>query len=82
MGTLMDNVQAFVKTKMEEYLLTNTKTNEPTIDKDNLTELNKILENIMQAWNNEISAKYAKELDNMDTNKKINLFKRTKVSFD
>ncbi len=82
MGTLMDNVQAFVKTKMEEYLLTNTKTNEPTIDKDNLTELNNILENIMQAWNNEISAKHAKELDNMDTNKKINLFKRTKVSFD
>ena len=36
----------------------------------------------MQAWNNEISAKHAKELDNMDTNKKINLFKRTKVSFD
>jgi hypothetical protein len=82
MGTLMDNVQAFVKTKMEEYLLTNTKTNEPTIDKDNLTELNNILENIMQAWNNEISAKHTKELDNMDTNKKINLFKRTKVSFD
>lgn len=49
MGTLMDNVQAFVKRKMEECLLTDTKTNEPTIDKDNLTELNKILENIMQA---------------------------------
>lgn len=81
-GSIMDDVQAFVKIKMEEYLLTKTKTNEPTIDKDNLTELNKILENIMQAWNDEISSKYSERLDLMDTNKKVNLFKRTKVSFD
>ena len=45
----------------------------------NLTELNKILEKITQAWNDEVSAKYAEELDSMDTNKKVNLFKRTKV---
>ena len=33
----------------------------------------------MQAWNDEVSAKHAEELDSMDTNKKVNLFKRTKV---
>ena len=33
----------------------------------------------MQAWNDEVSAKYAEELDSMDTNNKVNLFKRTKV---
>jgi len=76
----MDEVQAFVKIKMEEYLLTKNKTDvSTTIDNSNLTELNKILEKIMQAWNDEVSAKYSEELDNMDTNKKVNLFKRTKV---
>jgi tetratricopeptide (TPR) repeat protein len=81
MGTTMDDVQAFVKMKMEEYLLTKNKTDvsSSTIDNSNLTELNKILEKIMQAWNDEVSAKYAEELDSMDTNKKVNLFKRTKV---
>jgi hypothetical protein len=64
---------------MEEYLLTKNKTGESTIDNGNLTELNKILENIMQAWNDEVSGKHAEELDSMDTNKKVNLFKRTKV---
>jgi tetratricopeptide (TPR) repeat protein len=82
MGTTMDDVQAFVKMKMEEYLLTKNKTDVSTTTTDNnsdLTELNKILEKIMQAWNDEVSAKYAEELDSMDTNKKVNLFKRTKV---
>jgi hypothetical protein len=82
MGTIMDDVQAFVKMKMEEYLLTKNKTDVSTTTTDNnsnLTELNKILEKIMQAWNDEVSAKYAEELDSMDTNKKVNLFKRTKV---
>jgi hypothetical protein len=80
MGTTMDDVQAFVKMKMEEYLLTKNKTDVSTTNNNsNLTELNKILEKIMQAWNNEISAKHAEELDSMDTNKKVNLFKRTKV---
>ena len=80
MGTTMDDVQAFVKIKMEEYLLTKNKTDvSTTTDNSNLTELNKILEKIMQAWNDEVSAKYAEELDNMNTNKKVNLFKRTKV---
>ena len=82
MGSVMDDVQAFVKMKMEEYLLTKNKTDESTIDNGNLTELNKMLEKIMQAWNDEISNKHAEELDNMDTNKKVNLFKRTKISFD
>ena len=36
----------------------------------------------MQGWNNEISAKHEEELNSMDTNKKVNLFKRTKVFFD
>jgi tetratricopeptide (TPR) repeat protein len=80
MGTTMDDIQAFVKMKMEEYLLTKNKTDvSTTTDNSNLTELNKILEKIMQAWNDEVSAKYAEELDSMDTNKKVNLFKRTKV---
>ena len=81
MGTTMDDVQAFVKMKMEEYLLTKNKTDvsSTTTTNSNLTELNKILEKIMQAWNVEVSAKYAEELDNMNTNKKVNLFKRTKV---
>jgi tetratricopeptide (TPR) repeat protein len=80
MGTTMDDVQAFVKMKMEEYLLTKNKTDvSTTTTNSNLTELNKILEKIMQAWNDEVSAKYAEELDSMDTNKKVNLFKRTKV---
>jgi len=82
MGAIMDDVQAFVKIKMEEYLLTKNKTGKSTIDNDDLTEINKMLENIMEAWNDEISAKHAEELDSMDTNKKVNLFKRTKVSFD
>ncbi len=47
MGTTMDDVQAFVKMKMEEYLLTKNKTDVSTTDnKSNLTELNKILEKI------------------------------------
>lgn len=83
MGATMDDVQAFVKMKMEEYLLTKNKTDVSTTaitdNNSNLTELNKILEKIMQAWNDEVSAKYAEELDSMDTNKKVNLFKRTKV---
>lgn len=80
MGTTMDDVQVFVKMKMEEYLLTKNKTDiSTTTDNSDLTELNKILEKIMQAWNDEVSAKYAEELDNMGTNKKVNLFKRTKV---
>jgi tetratricopeptide (TPR) repeat protein len=82
MGTIMDDVQAFVKIKMEEYLLTKNKSGESTINSGDLTELNKMLENIMQVWNDEISAKHSEELDSMDTNKKVNLFKRTKVSFD
>ncbi|HEX6294556.1 MAG TPA: tetratricopeptide repeat protein [Nitrososphaeraceae archaeon] len=83
MGSIMDDVQAFVNIKMEEYLLTKNKTDVSNITDDrNLTELNKILENIMQVWNDEISAKHAEELDSMDINKKANLFKRTKVPFD
>jgi Ca-activated chloride channel homolog len=78
MGATMDDVQAFVKMKMEEYLLTKNKTDVSTTD-NNLTEINKILEKIMQTWNDEISTKHAEELDSMDTNKKVNLFKRTKV---
>ena len=84
MGATMDDVQAFVKMKMEEYLLTKNKSTDvssstTTDNNSNLTEINKILEKIMQAWNDEVSAKYAEELDSMDTNKKVNLFKRTKV---
>ncbi len=79
----MDDVQAFVKMKMEEYLLTKNKTDVfPTTENSNLTELNKVLEKIVQAWNDEVSGKHAEELDSMDTNKKVNLFKRTKALFD
>jgi tetratricopeptide (TPR) repeat protein len=82
MGSIMDDVQVFVKMKMEEYLLTKNKTDTSTINNGDLTEINKMLENIMEAWNDEISANHAHELDSMNTNKKVNLFKRTRVSFD
>jgi hypothetical protein len=67
---------------MEEYPLTKNKSDVSNITDGHLTELIKILKNIMQAWNDEISAKHAEELNSMDTNKKVNLFKRTKVFFD
>ena len=67
---------------MEEYPLTKNKADVSNITDGNFTELIKILKNIMQAWNDEISAKHAEELNSMDTNKKVNLFKRTKVFFD
>lgn len=55
----MGDVQVFVKIKMEEYLLTKNKTGKSTINNGDLTEINKMLDNIMEARNDEISAKHA-----------------------
>ena len=55
---------------MEEYPLTKNKADVSNITDGNFTELIKILKNIMQAWNDEISAKHAEELNSMDTKKK------------
>ena len=67
-GSVMDDVQAFIHMKMEEIS-----------DFNNPSDLDIIIEKIMNTWNDKIASRYAQKLDKMSVNEKIRLFKETKV---
>jgi len=66
-GSVMDDVQAFIHIKMEE------------ISDSNPTDQDIIMKKIMNTWNNKIASRYALKLDKMNAGEKIRLFKETKV---
>jgi tetratricopeptide (TPR) repeat protein len=66
--SVMDDVQAFIHMKMEEIS-----------DFNNPSDLDIIIEKIMNTWNDKIASRYAQKLDKMSVNEKIRLFKETKV---
>jgi len=76
-GKVMDDANAFLHYKMLEYL-----SNKGKDGFDNTDEANKVLNKITDAWNNTVVSKYGSKLDKMNSNKKKNMFKETRVFFD
>jgi len=70
----MDDVWAFMDMKMQEYRELHGENS-----LDNLSKANAILGKITAVWNKQIASKYGRKLDDMDTEEKIEIFKKTKV---
>jgi tetratricopeptide (TPR) repeat protein len=70
----MDDIWAFIEMKMQEYRDLH---GENSLNK--MSKANVILGKITAVWNEQIASKYGKKLDDMSTEEKIELFKKTKV---
>lgn len=71
----MDDLFAFMEIKSKEYL--NLKHKEMF---DDMEEINKVSKKIQAAWNTQIAP--SRKFDTMNTKEKIELFKKTKISWD
>lgn len=70
----MDDVQAFIDMKFQEYLA--LKGEDGIRDMD---EVNVVMGKITDVWNKQIASKYGRKLDDLSTKEKIKLFEKTKV---
>lgn len=73
-GPAMDDVQAFQYFKIEEYFAAKGRSGV-----DGMAEAERVITKIMGAWNDNIASKYGRKLDEMTTEKKVELFKATVV---